>query len=131
MSLEAKIDLLIEALDRNTAAKGGDDAAPAKKTAAANKPAANKTTPKKTTAKKGPTVDDLAERFGNYMKAGTKAEKAEAKANVMKIVEHFESDRITNIDPENFQEALDLLTQFEEGEDPLGGEEEDDGDDIM
>jgi len=128
MSLEAKIDLLIEALDRNTAAKGGDDAAPAKKpAAAAKKPAA-----KKTTAKKGPTVDDLAERFGNYMKAGTKAEKAEAKANVMKIVEHFESDRITNIDPENFQEALDLLTQFEEGEDPLGGEEEeDDGDDIM
>ncbi len=128
MSLEAKIDALIEALDRNTASNSGDAAAtPAKKPAAA----AKKTPAKKPAAKKGPTVDDLAERFGNYMKTGTKADKAEAKANVMKIVEHFESDRITNIDPDNFQEALDLLTQYEEGEDPLSGDDDDDGDDIM
>lgn len=128
MSLEAKIDALIEALDRNTASTNGgaEAAAPAKKAPAKKTPA------KKPAAKKGPTVDELAERFGNYMKTGTKADKAEAKANVMKIVEHFESDRITNIDPDNFQEAIDLLTQYEEGEDPLAGEDDDDdGDDIM
>jgi len=131
MSLEAKIEALTAAVEANTAALGAGGT-PAKKPAAsgAKKPAAGG---KKPAAKpKGPTADDLAEAFGGYLKTGDADERAEAKGNVKAIIEYMETDRITNLDPGQFAEAIGYLDQFKAGENPFeeeGGEDE--GDDLM
>jgi len=125
MSLEAAIAKLTEAVEANTAALAGG-AAPSKP---ASKPAggAKKAPPKKTT-KKETTADDVVAAFGEYLKTGSKETRDEAKANVKKIVDHFGVERITLLDPENFDEALAFLKQYQDGEDPLEDEEEEDGD---
>lgn len=127
MSLENAIAELTKAVKENTAAVLGG-AAPAKSTGKAPAKSTDKTTKKKND---GPSVDDLADAFGNYMKGGSKADREEAKANVKKIVDHFEAPRITEMAPENFAEALKLLEQYKDGEDPLGEEEEEDDNDLM
>lgn len=124
MSLEAAIVKLTEAVEANTAALTGGAAKPSG-TKPASKPAAGK---KPAGKAKGPSPDDLAQAFGEYLKTGGSDERAEAKANVKKIIDHFGVDRITNLDAENYQEALDLLAQFKDGEDPLGDGEEEEGD---
>lgn len=125
MSLEAAIEKLTAAVEANTAALTGGKA-PATKAPAKKAPA------KKAPAKKsGPTSDDLATAFGEYLKTGDKDDRAAAKANVKAIIDHFEVDRITNLDEDKYQEALDLLAQYKEGEDPLGGGEEEGDDDLM
>lgn len=132
MSLEAAIAKLTEAVEANTKALlGGGGASTGGTKPAGSKPAGTKPSgTTKKTEKKGPSADDLASAFGEYLKTGDKDERAEAKANVKKIIDHFEVDRITNLDAENYQEALDLLAQFKDGEDPLGDGEEGD-DDLM
>ena len=131
MSIEKLLTDLTAAVEANTAAllggasadTGGETKAPAKKAPA-----------KKAPAKKAAiTVDVLAKRFGEYLKTGSKDDREVAKANVTALIAHFDTDRLTNLDPENFEEALAFLDQFEAGEDPFGGEEEedDDGFDIM
>lgn len=128
MSLEAAIVKLTEAVEANTAALTGGAAKPSG-TKAADKPASKPAAGKKPAGKaKGPSPDDLAQAFGEYLKTGGSDERAEAKANVKKIIGHFDVDRITNLDAENYQEALDLLAQFKDGEDPLGDGEEEEGD---
>jgi len=132
MSLEAAIAKLTAAVEANTAAleAGGGGEAPAKK-APAKKPAAGaKKAPAK---KKEPTADDIAAAFGEYLKTGDADERAEAKGNVKAIIEHMETDRITNLDPEQYADALAYLKAFKDGDDPFaeeGGEDED-GDDLM
>jgi hypothetical protein len=113
MSLEDRIAELTAAVEANTAALLGGDA-PAKKAPAKKAPA------KKTTTKKGPGVDEVAEKFGAYMNTGSAAAKKKAKQVVKAITEHFEVERITKMDPDQFQEALDMLAQYEDDEDPLG-----------
>jgi hypothetical protein len=128
MSLEAAIKELTEAVKANTAAVSGGAAtgtkpAGTKPAAGAKKPAA-----KKPAAKKGPTADTIAEAFGEYLKTGDKEERDTAKTHVKAIIAHFDVGRITELDESNYQEALDLLAQYKEGEDPFGEEEEEDGD---
>jgi hypothetical protein len=132
MSLEQAIKDLTAAVEANTAALAGGASKPASKPAgkAAEKPAGKAAS--KPAAKKGPGPDVLAETFGLYLKTGSAAERKEAKANVKAIIDHFEVDRITNLDPEHYEEALALLEQFKDGEDPLGdGEEEEEDDDSL
>lgn len=130
MSLEAKIEALTAAVEANTeavlAAAGGAAKAPAK-----SGTVAKKTTAAKKTTKKAPTADDLAEQFGSYMKTGSKDARDEAKANVKAIIGHFDVDRITNLDEENYAEALELLAKFKAGENPLDDDEEEGDDDLM
>jgi len=133
MSLEQAIKDLTAAVEANTEALGsggGESKAPAKTPAKApaKKPAAKKPAAKKT----GPGPDDLAEAFGKYMKAGSKEDRETAKTHVRAIISHFDVDRITNLDAEHYEEALDLLAQFQAGEDPLGdGEEDEEEDDSL
>jgi len=132
MSLEAAIAKLTAAVEANTAALEGGASAPADK-APAKKAPAKKAPAKKPATKKGPTADDIAEQFGSYMKEGDADERAQAKANVRAIIEAMETDRLTNLDPEQFGQALEYLEAFKAGEDPFeeeGGEEEGD-DDLM
>lgn len=126
MSLEAEMSKLTAALEANTAALTGGGGAPAKKPAAD----AKKSPAKKPAAKKGITADDIASSFGEYLKTGDKDERAEAKANVKAIIDNMDTDRITNLDPDRYQEALDFLAQFRNGENPFE-DEGDDGDDLM
>lgn len=123
MSLEAAIAKLTEAVEANTAARAGGE--PTAKKAPAKKAPAKKAPAKK----KGPTSDDVAAAFGEYLKTGDKDDRDTAKANVKAIIGHFETDRITNLDEEHFTEALALLEAFKEGEDPLG--DGDGGDDDL
>lgn len=129
MSLEESIQKLTAAIEANTKALTGGEA-PAK---AAGKPAAKPAGKPagKPAAKKGPTVDDIADKFGEYMKTGDKDEREEAKTNVKAIVAHFGVSRLTEIDPENFQQALDFLDQFKAGENPFEDEEEENEEDLM
>ncbi len=133
MSLETAIAKLTEAVEANTAALSGG-AAPAAKPAGkpAGKPAAKPAAGKKPAAKKGPTADDVAAAFGEYLKTGDKDERDTAKANVKAIITHFDVERITTLDPDNFKDALDYLEQFQNGENPFGEEEEEEeGEDLM
>lgn len=123
MSVEAKTQALASALaDLITEIAGSGGASkPASKPAAGKKPAAS-------SKKKEIMVDDLAEAFGKFLNTGNAAAKKKAKTAVQGIVAHFEAERVTKLDPDNFEEALDLLKQYQDGEDPLSlfEEEEDD-----
>ena len=129
MSLEDRIAELTAAVEANTAALLGGEA-PARKGNTATR-RGGKATGEKTTTKKGPTVDEVAEKFGAYMTTGSAAAKKKAKQVVKAITEHFEAERVTKIDPGQFQEALDILAQYEDDEDPLGVFDEDDGDGMV
>lgn len=145
MSIEALLTRVAEALEANTDAMralmkdsaGSKPASkPASSTKAADKPAskpAAKPAPKTTKSKGETTVEDVTEKVTTYLKTGSKAEREERKGHVKAILDHYEADRFTNIDPENFDEALGFLAQFEEGEDPFGGDgaEEEDEDGAM
>lgn len=126
MSIEALLTRVAEALEANTDAMHA-----LMKDSAGSKPAAKPAA--KTTKSKGETtVEDVTEKVTTYLKTGSKAERKERKGHVKAILDHYEADRFTNIDPENFDEALGFLAQFEEGEDPFGGdgaEEEDEDED--
>jgi hypothetical protein len=132
MSLEDKIDALTAALTANTTALGKIVGA-AKGGAAAGAPAgaaAGTTKPKTTTAPKGPTLEDIQNRFGAYMSVTDKTERAERKQHVLNIAGKFSAERATLIPPANFAEALALLTQYEAGEDPFAEEGEGEGEEA-
>lgn len=123
MSLELEIKALREAIEANTAALGGSESSG--KTAgkaAGTKHATNKSST-------GTTVDQVAKIVGGYLTEGDRAEKAEAKKNVMKIVEHFGAERVSLIDPAKFDDVLAMVEAYKEGEDPL--DEGDDGASLM
>lgn len=121
MSIEQLLTDLTEAIRENTEAVKGAGGATTKKAPAKKAPA------KKAPAKKQEvTVDEIAKRAGAFLKTGSKDEREAAKSAVKAIIEHFDADRITNIDPENFPEVLKLIDAYEAGEDPLaeeGGDE--------
>lgn len=131
MSLEAAIAKLTSAVEANTAAlgAGGGTSKPAGKPAAGGKkPAAGG---KKPVGKKATSADDLAAAFGEFMKEGTAAERKEAKATVRAIIEYMDVERITHLEEDRFDEALGYLKAFQNGEDPFGGEEGEEGEDLM
>ena len=140
MSIETLLTRVAEALESNTEAMHAlmKDSAGASKPA--SKPAAEKTAAKpaakpaanKTTTKKGATtVEDVTEKVTAYLKTGSKAEREEHKEHVKAILDHYAADRFTNIDSENFDEALGFLEQFAAGEDPFDGGGADEDDDAM
>lgn len=126
--MSGAIEALTAAIEANTeihkkvlaALQKAGGASTSSTASAGTKPAGDK-------PKKGPTVEDIQAAFGDYLSVTDKAELKERKANVAKINNHFEVERITKADPSKFKEALALLKKFIDGEDPF--EEEGDGDD--
>jgi len=138
MSIEALLTRVAEALEANTDAMhslmkdsaGSKPASkPAASTKAADKPASKPAASSKTTTKKGATtVEDVTERVTTYLKTGSKAEREERKGHVKAILDHYDAERFTAIDAENFDEALGFLDTFEAGDDPFAGDGADEGD---
>ena len=130
MAIEDKIDALIAALDRNTAAHGGKASTAAGKAAdaAIEKEAtrAAAATAKKTAASKL-TLDGVKEKFLAYLGTEDKKEKAKRATQIKAITDHFGVGKIGEIDEENWKEALGYLKAFEDGETPSFMEENDEG----
>lgn len=136
--MSGSIEALTAALDRNTAAinkmiemSGGKAASskPAAEKPAAEKPAAAKPASKPAGGKKKTTVDDVAAAFGGYLGIKDKAEREVRKGHVKSIVDYFGAAKATEIDPDNFDEALRYLQQFIDGETPeFDGGDSGDGD---
>lgn len=131
MSLEKAIADLTAATLAHTAAlnsflKAGGKATPAAgaTTAAAGKPAAAAAKP--AAKAKGPTLEDIQTRFGDYMSVQDKAVRAERKVHVLNIAGKYGAERATAIEAEHYAEALELLAQYEAGEDPFADEAGDD-----
>ena len=135
MSLEAAIEKLTAAVEANTAAlkAGGkvtagsaaDKAIEAEaKRAAGSKPATR-------AASKKVTLDTIKERFGGYLGIEDKAERKERIGHVQSIVDHFGVAKASELEEENWAEALAFLKQYEDGETPDFGDggDDDDGDD--
>lgn len=128
MSLEDAINKLTAAVEANTKALGGK--APAKETAGSSKPSKPAASSKK---KDGPDLDEVVDKFGTYLNEGSAAHKKKAKKIVAAILSKFDQARVSKLEPDDFVEALDLLAQYQEGEDPLDvfEDEEDDDDGMM
>lgn len=115
------------------AAKPADKpaAAATKPAAAAGKPASKPATVKKAET----TSEHVAEKVKAYLKGGDEDERAARKAQVKTIIDYYGVDRFTAIDPSKYDEALDFLSQYEQGGDPFAdgeeageeGSEDDDG----
>lgn len=141
--MSGAMEKLTTALEANTAAinkmieMSGGKASAGAKAAAAEKPTAEKPAAAKKAAggKKKTSVDDVAAAFGAYLGIKDADERAERKANVKAIVDYFGAAKATEIDPDNFDEALKYLQQYIDGETPDfdgGGEDGgDDGDDAL
>ena len=147
MSLEDALNANTKAVLAHTAAlekmlAGAKPAAgaatkpPATTAAAATKPAAAATKPATTTKKKAETTSEhVSEKVKAYLKGGDEDERAARKAQVKTIIEYYGVDRFTAIDPAKYDEALDFLSQYEQGGDPFAdgedageeGSEDDDG----
>lgn len=128
MSLEAKIEELTGKIDELIAVMGNGEAkAPAKK-APASGGAKKATTASK---KKGPSPDDVAEAFGTYLTTGSATEKKKARTVVKAIVDKFEVERITALDESDYEEALQLLKDYQSDEDPLDLFDDEGDDDSM
>jgi hypothetical protein len=139
--MSGSIEKLTAAIEANTAVqekvlaalKGGASAGGAKASAAKEDKPADK--PKASGAKGGgkkkTTVDDIAAAFGGYLGIKDKDEREERKANVKAIVDYFGVAKATEIDPDNFDEALKYLQQYIDGETPDfdGGDGDEGGDD--
>ena len=141
--MSGSIEKLTAALEANTAIqekvlaalKGGAATGGTKASSAAkeDKPAADK--PKasggKAGGKKKTTVDDIAAAFGGYLGIKDKDEREVRKANVKAIVDYFGVAKATELDPDNFDEALRYLQQYIDGETPDfdGGDGDEGGDD--
>lgn len=130
MSLEAKTQALAEAFadlfTEIAGGSGGAKKAPAKSTG-------SKTSNSRSGKKAEITVDDAAEKFGDYLNKGSAAAKKKAKQVVKAIVAHFDAERITKMDLDDLPEAMKLLEGYQDGEDPLDlfGDDDDDDDDGM
>jgi hypothetical protein len=136
MPIEALLTRLCEGTERHNElleqmleAGGKTPAAAASKPAA--KPAAKKAPAKKPAAKKGPTAEEFVAKFGAFLKAGDADDRENAKVAVKNIVDHFEAPKVSEIDAANYEEALGYLAQYEAGEDPFGGEEEEEGGSLL
>ena len=136
MSLEEAIRENTEAVKALTAAmKGGAGAKASAADAAIEKEAARATgakasggEPAASSKKKAVTLDTIKERFGGYLGVEDKAVRKARIAQVQQIVDHFGVGKASELDEANWQEALDFLTAFENGEEPDFGDGEGEGD---
>lgn len=123
----AALNKMIE-MSGGKAAAGGAKAAESKPDPKAN---AGKPAGAKPGGKKKTTVDDIAAAFGGYLGTKDKDEREVRKANVKAINDYFGVAKATELDPDNYDEALRYLQQYIDGETPDfdggGGEEEEDG----
>lgn len=118
------------ALVAHTAALGGTATTASTEKPAGTKPSGTKPAgTKKNDKPKGPTLDDIKEKFGGYLANVKGAEKATRMANVQKINEHFGVERATLLDPSKFEEALGYLQSYIDGEEPEFPETEDEDED--
>lgn len=135
MSLEQALAENTAALKALTAAMGGKASTKSAADAAIEAEAtrAAKAGAGKSTKAKGPTLDDIKARFGAYLGIEDKKERALRVANVKKICEKFDAAAISKADEKHWPEALELLTKFEEGEDPFAedGDDDEGGSDSM
>ncbi len=134
MSLEAAIEKLTAAVEANTAAlKGGKVSAADKaiEAEAARAAGAGKTTAAKKPAAKKVTLDTIKERFGGYLGIEDKAERKARIANVQAIVDHFGAAKASELEEENWAEALAFLKQYEDGEEPDFGGDAGDGEEAL
>lgn len=121
-------------LEKMLAGAGGKATAPAsteKKTTAPADKKADAPAPKKTTASKSKgeiTTEMMAEKVTAYLKTGDAATRADRKDHVKQIIDHYEVERFTAIEPTDFAEALEMLAAFGRGENPFSNGD-DDGDD--
>lgn len=128
--MSGSIEKLTAALEANTAiqekvlaalkggaATGGAKASTAKEDKPADKPKASGGA-KGGGKKKKTTVDDIAAAFGGYLGIKDKDEREERKANVKAIVDYFGVAKATELDPDNYDEALRYLQQYIDGETP-------------
>lgn len=122
MSIEQLLTDLTEAIRENTEALKGSGGGTTTKKSSGGTTTKKTTTKKAATKKQEVTVDEIAKRAGAFLKTGSKDEREAAKSAVKAIIDHFDADRITNIDPENFPEVLKLIDAYEAGEDPLAEE---------
>lgn len=130
MSLEAQIKELTEALRENTEALLSGGGAPAKgKAPAKSKADDEEKAPAKGGRKAKITADVMAKKYAAFLSEGSAAEKKKAKQIVKGILEHLDAERVSAIEAENWDEAVELLTQYQNGEDPLdildGGDDDD------
>lgn len=133
MSLEAAIEKLTAAVEANTAAiKGGggkaSSASAADKAIEAEAKRAASSKPATRAASKKVTLDTIKERFGGYLGIEDKAERKERIGHVQSIVDHFGVAKASELEEENWAEALAFLKQYEDGETPDFGGDDDDGD---
>lgn len=70
----------------------------------------------------------IKERFGGYLGVEDKAVRKARIAQVQQIVDHFGVGKASELDEANWQEALDFLTAFENGEEPDFGDGDGEGD---
>lgn len=99
--------------------------------AASEKKAAAPASDKKASGSKSKgeiTTEMMAEKVTAYLKSGDAATRDERKGHVKQIIDHYEVERFTAIDPTDFAEALEMLAAFGRGENPFSNGE-DDGDD--
>ena len=139
--MSGSIEALTAALEANTAiqtkvlaalqGKAGGAAAGAAASgkpdgAAAGKPAGGKPAG----GKKKTTVEDIAAAFGGYLGIKDKDEREVRKANVKAIVDYFGVAKATELDADNYDEALRYLQQYIDGETPdFDGDDGDEGGD--
>lgn len=145
MAIESLISDLISAVNKNTEAleshtallKGGiakkkpatepegDDEAPKK----ADKKAPKEQKVAKKPAKKAAlTLDDVKKAFGEYLAVEDKEELANRKSNVGEILASFKVKQVRDLEEDQFEEALELLTEYVD-QAQAADEEGDDGDD--
>lgn len=132
MSLEAAIEKLTAAVEANTAAlkAGGGKATAATAADKAIEAEAKRATSTRKPAAKKVTLDTIKERFGGYLGIEDKAERKERIGHVQTIVDHFGVAKASELEEENWAEALAFLKQYEDGETPdFGDGGDDDGDD--
>lgn len=136
MSLEAKIAELITALQENTAALNGIKTAAKEKAGSTGSSTKSETKTetksdaKKSDGKKAPTLEDVTSLATEYMNTTDADERKARKANIAKINEKLGADRLTNLKPSKFAEAIKYLQAFIDDEDPFADEggRDDDGD---
>ena len=146
MPIESLISDLISALNANTEAleshttllKGGiakkkpaaepdaDEDAPKK---APKKAAKEQKVAKKPTKKAALTLDDVKKAFGEYLAVEDKEELANRKSNVGEILASFKVKQVRDLVDEQFEEALELLTEYADQADDSDGDDDNDGDD--
>ena len=138
MSLEEALVANTAAMKELTAAlKGGKVSAGSAADAAIEKEAARAagakagTKPAGKPAAKKVTLDTIKERFGGYLGIEDKAERKARIANVQAIVDHFGVSKASELEEENWAEALAFLKQYEDGEEPDFGGDAGDGDDAL